>query len=95
MLDLITVFLIIELLVLLTCIKEPPKIYYYIRKTHLSLGSLTMIITMSELLKIKVEIAANVIPVRTDDLEWSIGGNVTFQDSKITKLTTTLPNTQV
>jgi hypothetical protein len=44
-------FLIIELLVLL--IKEPPKIYYYIRKTHLSLGSLTMIITMSELLKIK------------------------------------------
>jgi hypothetical protein len=33
--------------------KEPPKIYYYIRKTHLSLGSLTMIITMSELLKIK------------------------------------------
>jgi iron complex outermembrane receptor protein len=54
-----------------------------------------MIITMSELLKIKVEIAANVIPVRTDDLEWSIGGNVTFQDSKITKLTTTLPNTQV
>jgi iron complex outermembrane receptor protein len=35
------------------CIKEPPKIYYYIRKTHLSLGSLTMIITMSELLKIK------------------------------------------
>jgi iron complex outermembrane receptor protein len=42
-----------------------------------------------------IEIAANVIPVRTDDLEWSIGGNVTFQDSKITKLTTTLPNTQV
>jgi iron complex outermembrane receptor protein len=42
-----------------------------------------------------LEIAANVIPVRTDDLEWSIGGNVTFQDSKITKLTTTLPNTQV
>jgi iron complex outermembrane receptor protein len=32
-----------------------------------------------------IEIAANVIPVRTDDLEWSIGGNVTFQDSKITK----------
>jgi hypothetical protein len=79
MLDLITVFLIIELLVLLTCIKEPPKIYYYTRKTHLSLGSLTMIITMSELLKIKDK---NVIPVRTDDLEWSIGGNVTFQDSK-------------
>jgi TonB-linked SusC/RagA family outer membrane protein len=40
-----------------------------------------------------IEIAANAIPVRTDDLEWSIGGNITFQDSKITKLTTTLPNT--
>jgi len=40
-----------------------------------------------------IEIAANVIPVRTDDLEWSIGGNITFQDSKITKLTTTLDNT--
>jgi TonB-linked SusC/RagA family outer membrane protein len=40
-----------------------------------------------------IEIAAEVIPVRTDDFEWRIGGNVTFQDSKITKLTTTLPNT--
>ncbi|MFV8328372.1 SusC/RagA family TonB-linked outer membrane protein [Flavobacterium sp. ZS1P14] len=40
-----------------------------------------------------IELAAEVIPVRTDDLEWRIGGNVTFQDSKITKLTTTQPNT--
>jgi TonB-linked SusC/RagA family outer membrane protein len=40
-----------------------------------------------------IEIAGEVIPVRTDDFEWRIGGNVTFQDSKITKLTTTLPNT--
>jgi iron complex outermembrane receptor protein len=40
-----------------------------------------------------IEIAAEVIPVRTADFEWRIGGNVTFQDSKITKLTTTLPNT--
>jgi TonB-linked SusC/RagA family outer membrane protein len=40
-----------------------------------------------------IEIAGEVIPVRTDDFEWRIGGNVTFQDSKITKLTTTQPNT--
>ncbi|MFV8343433.1 SusC/RagA family TonB-linked outer membrane protein [Flavobacterium sp. XS2P39] len=40
-----------------------------------------------------IEIAAEVIPVRTEDFEWRIGGNVTFQDSKITKLTTTQPNT--
>jgi len=40
-----------------------------------------------------IEIAAEVIPVRTENLEWRIGGNVTFQDSKITKLTTALPNT--
>jgi iron complex outermembrane receptor protein len=40
-----------------------------------------------------IEVAAEVIPVRTEDFEWRIGGNVTFQDSKITKLTTTLPNT--
>lgn len=40
-----------------------------------------------------IEIAADVIPVRNDNFEWRIGGNVTFQDSKITKLTTTLDNT--
>ena len=40
-----------------------------------------------------IELLAEVIPVRTQDLEWRIGGNVTFQDSKITKLTTTQPNT--
>lgn len=40
-----------------------------------------------------IELLAEVIPVRTDNLEWRIGGNVTFQDSKITKLTTTQPNT--
>ena len=40
-----------------------------------------------------IELLAEVIPVRTADLEWTIGGNVTFQDSKITKLTTTQPNT--
>ena len=40
-----------------------------------------------------IELLAEVVPVRTQDLEWRIGGNVTFQDSKITKLTTTQPNT--
>lgn len=40
-----------------------------------------------------IELLAEVIPLRTADLEWTIGGNVTFQDSKITKLTTTQPNT--
>lgn len=40
-----------------------------------------------------IELAAEVVPVRTDDLEWTIGGNITFQDSKITKLTTTQDNT--
>ncbi len=40
-----------------------------------------------------IELSAEVIPVRGNDVEWRIGGNVTFQDSKITKLTTTLDNT--
>lgn len=40
-----------------------------------------------------LEISGNVIPVKTKDFEWNIGGNVTFQNSKITKLTTTLDNT--
>ena len=40
-----------------------------------------------------IELAAEVIPVRTEDLQWTIGGNVTFQDSKITKLTTAQDNT--
>ena len=40
-----------------------------------------------------IEIAAEVIPVRSEDFEWRIGGNITFQNSEITKLTTALPNT--
>ena len=40
-----------------------------------------------------IELAAEVIPVKTNDLEWRIGGNVTFQNSKITKLTTVLDDT--
>jgi iron complex outermembrane receptor protein len=40
-----------------------------------------------------IEIAAEVIPVRSEDFEWRIGGNITLQNSEITKLTTVLPNT--
>jgi TonB-dependent starch-binding outer membrane protein SusC len=40
-----------------------------------------------------VELAIDVIPVKTDDWQWTIGGNVTFQDSKITALTTTQDDT--
>ena len=34
-----------------------------------------------------VELTLNVVPVETSDWHWSIGGNVTFQDTRITKLT--------
>nr|WP_315143670.1 TonB-dependent receptor [uncultured Flavobacterium sp.] len=40
-----------------------------------------------------IEISGDVIPVKTDNLEWSIGGNITFQNSKITALTTAQDNT--
>jgi TonB-linked SusC/RagA family outer membrane protein len=40
-----------------------------------------------------IELSAEVIPIQTDDLEWRIGGNITFQDSKITKLQTAQDNT--
>ncbi len=33
-----------------------------------------------------VELAINVIPVKTDDLEWSISYNVAFNDNKVTNL---------
>lgn len=33
-----------------------------------------------------VEFAVNVIPVQTDELEWSIGYNIAFNDNKVTKL---------
>ncbi len=35
-----------------------------------------------------VEIAAEVIPLRNDNVTWRIGGNITFQDSEITNLAT-------
>ncbi len=34
-----------------------------------------------------IEFSADVYPVRNDDIRWRIGGNVTFQKSKITQLT--------
>ena len=40
-----------------------------------------------------LEIGANFIPVKNDNVEWNIGGNITFQNSEITKLTTTQDNT--
>lgn len=33
-----------------------------------------------------VEFTVNVIPVQTDDVEWSIGYNIAFNDNKVTKL---------
>jgi TonB-linked SusC/RagA family outer membrane protein len=40
-----------------------------------------------------IELSANFIPVKDDNWEWNIGGNVTFQQSEVTKLTTTQANT--
>lgn len=40
-----------------------------------------------------IEVAANFIPVKDDNWEWNIGGNITFQKSEVTKLTTTQPDT--
>ena len=34
-----------------------------------------------------IELSANFVPVETKDWHWEIGGNITFQDVKITKLT--------
>ncbi|MBR1576261.1 MAG: SusC/RagA family TonB-linked outer membrane protein [Bacteroidales bacterium] len=34
-----------------------------------------------------IELTLNTVPVETGDWHWSIGGNVTFQDTRITKLT--------
>ncbi|TDP03816.1 SusC/RagA family TonB-linked outer membrane protein [Flavobacterium sp. 245] len=40
-----------------------------------------------------IELSGEVIPVQNNNLEWRIGGNITFQNSKITALTTTQDNT--
>jgi TonB-dependent starch-binding outer membrane protein SusC len=39
-----------------------------------------------------IEIAAQVIPVRTDDFELTIGGNITFQNSKVTRVVAGAPD---
>ncbi|WP_026978892.1 SusC/RagA family TonB-linked outer membrane protein [Flavobacterium tegetincola] len=33
-----------------------------------------------------IELSMDVYPVRTDNVKWRIGGNITFQDSEVTKL---------
>lgn len=38
-----------------------------------------------------VEISGTVIPVKTDNFEWTVGGNITFQNSEITKLSSDSP----
>ncbi|MHA3789810.1 SusC/RagA family TonB-linked outer membrane protein, partial [Flavobacterium hauense] len=35
-----------------------------------------------------LELSLDVYPVKTDDITWRVGGNITFQKSEITKLTT-------
>ena len=35
-----------------------------------------------------IELSAEVIPFKTEDFTWILGGNITFQDSKVTKLIT-------
>ena len=34
-----------------------------------------------------IEIGTNLYPIRNQDMQWRVGGNITFQESKITKLT--------
>ena len=46
-----------------------------------------LIDNIGEMVNKGVEITLNTIPVETKDWHWSLGGNVTFQDTKITKLT--------
>lgn len=47
----------------------------------------SLIQNIGEMVNKGIELSANVVPVETDDWHWSVGGNVTFQDTKITKLT--------
>lgn len=39
-----------------------------------------------------IEIAAQVIPIKTDDFQLTIGGNITFQNSKVTSVVDGAPN---
>ena len=47
----------------------------------------TTIQNIGDMVNKGVELSLNVVPVETNDWHWSVGGNVTFQDTKITKLT--------
>jgi len=47
----------------------------------------TTIQNIGDMVNKGVELSLNFVPVETDNWHWSIGGNVTFQDTKITKLT--------
>ena len=46
----------------------------------------SMISNIGEMVNKGIELSANFIPVQTEDWHWEIGGNITFQDVKITKL---------
>ena len=46
-----------------------------------------LIDNIGEMVNKGVELTLNTVPVETRDWHWSIGGNVTFQNTKITKLT--------
>lgn len=47
----------------------------------------SVISNIGEMVNKGIELSANFIPVETEDWHWEIGGNITFQDVKITKLT--------
>ena len=47
----------------------------------------TTIQNIGDMVNKGVELSLNVVPIEKKDFHWSIGGNVTFQDTKITKLT--------
>ena len=47
----------------------------------------SVISNIGEMVNKGIELSANFIPVQTEDWHWEIGGNITFQDVKITKLT--------
>ena len=46
-----------------------------------------LIDNIGEMVNKGIELSLNTIPVETTDWHWSLGGNVTFQNTKITKLT--------
>jgi iron complex outermembrane receptor protein len=60
------------------------KIYYYLPQNPSFFGFSNFDNYNVGLIENKgIEIAAEVVPVRTDNLEWRIGGNVTFKILKL------------